>query len=72
MKYSGKNYSGFKLRRGYWGPALNLEGRPGVPLLNFEVGSEFPSPGVLVPLLHNACLFTVWNLFLTTSKKYCM
>ena len=54
MKYSGKNYSGFKLRRGSWGPALNLEGGPGVPLLNFEVGSEFPSPGVLVPLLHNA------------------
>ena len=38
---------------------LNFEGRPGIPLLNFEggpvpQGTEGPSPGVLVPLLHHA------------------
>ena len=40
---------------------LNFQGGPGVPLLNFEEssgfqGPKFPSPEVLVPLLHHAHL----------------
>ena len=62
------------LKKGEGVPLLNFEGGPGVPLLNFRgsqvpvlnfeegsrvPGPEFPSPRVLVPLLHNALLLLV-------------